>query len=71
MKLRKKQVTSGIEGLALESLQIPPKKEFATMLELLKDAEKYDNENEKEASEAVLTILCEYIERFKEHKNNG
>ena len=65
---RKKQVVSSIGGLPLEVPPIPPKKEFATMLELLRDAEKYDNESEKEASEAVLTTLCEYIERFKARK---
>ena len=44
---------------------IPPKKEFSTMLEMLRDAEKYDTENENECRDTILTGLCEYIERFK------
>jgi hypothetical protein len=64
----KKQIVSSIGGLPLEVPPMPQKKEFETMHELLNDAEKYDNASEKEASEAVLTILCEYIERFKRRK---
>lgn len=48
----------------------PPKKQFATMLEMLRDAEKYDNEGEQEVSNAYLTNLCEYIERYKARINN-
>ena len=43
---------------------LPPQKRcFLTMFELLKDAEKYDNENEIEIRNATLTTLREYIER--------
>lgn len=65
---RKKQIVNSIGRLPLEVPPVPPKKEFATMLEMLRDAEKYDNESEKEASEAILTALTEYIERFKARK---
>lgn len=41
----------------------PPKKEFETMLEILRDAEKYDNAGEKDVSNATLKNLCEFIER--------
>lgn len=64
---RKKQTTIG----SLRQLQIPPiphKKEFSTMLEMLRDAEKYDTENENECRDVILTGLCEYIERFKVKK---
>ena len=48
-------------------LNIPPpqKRCFSTMFELLKDAEKYDNDNEIEVRNVTLTALCEYIERLK------
>lgn len=44
---------------------IPPKKQFTTMLKMLMDSEKYDNDGEKEVSIAMLTNLCEFIERYK------
>lgn len=44
----------------------PPKKEFKTMLEMLKDAEKYDNAGELDVSKSTLTALCKYIEKYKE-----
>ena len=49
----------------LEISPMPPKKQFATMLEMLRDSEKYDNEGEKDVSLAILTNLCEFIERYK------
>lgn len=49
----------------LEIQPIPPKKEFGTMLEMLRDSEKYDNNGEKDVSIAMLTNLCEFIERYK------
>ena len=39
------------------------------MLEMLKDAEKYDIENENECRDTILTGLCEYIEKFKAKTN--
>jgi hypothetical protein len=42
----------------------PPKKEFETMLELLRDAEKFDNAGEKDVSNATLKYLGEFIERY-------
>jgi len=35
------------------------------MLEILKDAEKYDNQGEKNVSDSILTNLCEFIESYK------
>jgi hypothetical protein len=42
----------------------PPKKEFETMLELLRVAEKFDRDGEKDVSNAILKNLCEFIERY-------
>ena len=61
---RDKKITAGDLGM-LEIPPIPPKKQFATMLEMLRDSEKYDNEGEKEVSIEILTSLCKYIERYK------
>lgn len=61
---REKRTTVGVLGV-MEMPPIPPKKQFATMLEILRDAEKYDNEGDKEVSDAMLTNLCEFIERYK------
>jgi len=54
-------------------LNIPPpqKRCFSTMFELLKDAEKYDNDNEIEVRNVTLTALCEYIERLKAQKEKS
>lgn len=60
---RKQEVIHGGLGL-LSKIPTPPKKQFATMLEILKDAEKYDNEGEKELSNKMLINLCEYINKF-------
>jgi hypothetical protein len=43
---------------------IPPKKEFESMLELLRDAEKYDNSGEAEVSLKQLETLREYIDKY-------
>ncbi len=55
------------EPIVFNHLEIPmpQKKEFKAMSELLRDAEKYDNAGEKEISKALLTDLCEYIQRLK------
>jgi len=42
----------------------PPRPEFETMLELLRDAEKYDNSGETEISLKQLETLREYIDRY-------
>lgn len=41
------------------------KKEFDTMFEILKDAEKYDNDCDSETRNYLLTVLTEKIEQFK------
>lgn len=57
-----------IEHTAKGHIFIPPpppsKKDFETMLELLRDAEKFDNTGEKDVSDATLKNLCEFIERY-------
>lgn len=65
---RKQKTTIGALG-PIQIPPIPPKKEFSTMLEMLRDAEKYDTENESECRDTILTGLCEYIERFKVKTN--
>ncbi len=65
---RKEKTTIGELGLMLTP-PVPPKKEFSTMLEMLRDAEKYDAESENECRDTILTGLCEYIERFKDKTN--
>ena len=65
---KKVKTTNGALGL-LQIPPIPPKKEFSTMLEMLRDAEKYDTESEKECRDTILTGLCEYIEKFKVKTN--
>lgn len=42
----------------------PPKKHFVTMLEVLKDAEKYDNSGDIDVSKKLLKTLCEYAEVY-------
>lgn len=49
----------------VEFTPITKKKEFQTMYEILKDAEKYDNANEKDVCISTLTILSEFIEKYK------
>jgi len=43
----------------------PPKKEFETMLEILRDAEKYDNANEIDVRNNTLQNLVDYINDFR------
>ena len=47
-----------------------PNKEFETMYELLKDAEKYDSMNETLMSENILEGLVNYIEMYIDVKTN-
>lgn len=44
----------------------PSRKEFITMLSLLRDAEKYDNAGDSEISESILKTLSEYINDYIE-----
>ena len=49
--------------IELKSLVSPlPKKEFENMLELLRDAEKYDSSGEFQISKDVLGNLVKYIQ---------
>lgn len=66
---RKKETSHGALG-PLSVPPTPPKKEFETMLEMLRDAEKYNNAGENEVSDAILTHLCEYIEYNKKNLMN-
>jgi len=51
-------------------LNIPPvQKEFGTMLEMLRDAEKYANGKEVEVSNNILKCLCEYIDKHREKES--
>lgn len=51
-------------GLIISIPPIPPKKEFTTMLELLRDAEKYDTSGEPEVSKKILSDLCDFILKY-------
>lgn len=46
-------------------LPTPPKKEFETMLQVLRDAEKYDKAGDVEVRNYLLTALSDHIEKFK------
>lgn len=61
---RESKIVKGSLGPLLIT-PIPPKREFQTMLEILRDAEKYDNGNDIEFRNALLTTLIEHIEIFK------
>lgn len=43
---------------------MPPKKEFETMFEMLKDAEKYDHTEEYGVSDMILKDLVKYINDY-------
>jgi hypothetical protein len=60
---REKTITYSPVGPLLQ-IQPPPKKDFQTMLELLRDAEKFDNSGEKDVSNATLKNLCEFIQSY-------
>ncbi|MBU0941738.1 MAG: hypothetical protein KKD36_09940 [Bacteroidetes bacterium] len=61
---RETKIVKGSLGPLL-SFPIPAKREFQTMLEILRDAEKYDNGNDIEVRNVLLSTLCEHIEIFK------
>ena len=61
--IRKPQIfNSCIEPIAV--LDNKAKKEFETMINILKDAEKYDSGNEPQVSLKMLITLKEYIEKY-------
>jgi len=51
--------------IPMRFLPTPPKKEIQLMRELLRDIEKYDNTNDIEVRNVLLTALSEQIEVFK------
>ena len=62
-KKEKKVVIGSLGPLLI--LPIPAKREFNVMLEILRDAEKYDTGNDIEVRNVLLTTLSEHIEIFK------
>lgn len=48
----------------LVNIPMPQKKEFASMSQLLHDAERFYNNDELEVSKNVLKILQKYIDEF-------
>jgi hypothetical protein len=66
---RKEKITHTAKGHIFIPPPPPPKKDFETMLELLRDAEKFDNAGEKDVSNATLKNLCEFIERYVERSS--
>lgn len=46
----------------------PPKKEICLMRELLNDIEKYDNRNNIDVRDVLLTALSSQVELFKTKK---
>lgn len=67
---RKEKIITGTLG-PIKTCPVPAKPAFVTMLEILKDAEKYDNENNNDVRDVLLTILCEKIEIFKSKNNTN
>ena len=49
----------------------PSKKEFKSMRELLDDAEKYDNVDEKEIRDKILNILSDCIKEYINDDNRN
>lgn len=42
----------------------PPKPQYETMLDLLREAESLENKGEKDTSNEVLKTLCNYINKY-------
>jgi hypothetical protein len=61
--IRKQELINGGCGIT-EMPKTPAKKEFENMLELLRDAEKFNNLGENDISASILTKLREYIENY-------
>lgn len=68
---RKEKVDFTAKGGSFIIPPTPAKKAFTTMLELLIDSEKYDNEGEMHARDSILTILSEYIEKLKSENHKS
>lgn len=64
-KRKTKLVNSNLGLGPLILPQSPPKKEFETMLEILRDAEKFDNANEIDVRNNTLQNLVDYINEFR------
>lgn len=65
-KRKTKAVNSNIGQVLLMRNPPPPqKKEFKTMLEILRDAEKFDNANEIDVRNNTLQNLVDYINDFR------
>lgn len=52
------------ESKKVKTMETSKSKEFATMSEILQDAEKYDNLSKVDVSKALLAVLRDYIERY-------
>lgn len=61
---KRKEKTIHVLGGAIKQIPVPAKKEFETMLELLRDAEKFDIADEKELSLITLSNLYDYIKSY-------
>jgi hypothetical protein len=64
---RKERIEFNVDGKALSfTSPLPRKKEFETMLELLRDAQKFDDFGEKYVSHLTLKNLSNFIENYIE-----
>ena len=61
--IREEKISIGHLGPTLD-IPLPARKEFVNMLELLKDAEKYNNQGENKITIGVLKNLNIYIEEY-------
>lgn len=62
---RKGRIEHTVKGHIFIPPPPPPKKEFETMLEILRDAEKFDNTNEIDVRNNTLQNLVDYINEFR------
>ncbi len=59
---REERINHYTNGLGpLLEIPVPPQKEYKAILELLRDAEKYDNQGEKEIAKDTLKVLSKHI----------
>jgi len=61
---KRKEKTIHVLGGTIQQIPVPAKKEFETMLELLRDAEKFDTADEKELSLITLSNLSDYVKSY-------
>lgn len=61
---RKNRNSITAKGVPFVLPQPPAKKEFETMLEILRDAEKYDNAGEYDVCNLTLNNLKQYIDKY-------